>query len=166
LGPDLDRIWIQQQSESEILGKRVQKNYLVKRHTKRQLKDSMLEGWVAKLVACLLVTASSLCSNPDITLKKSDTGDISEGVANTLWPAKKKIYIKDSMPVRYWTKNLYTCSKQCGGSGMFIPDPGSRIRLFSIPDPGSELSPSRIPDPGSSSKNLSILTPKKAKNGF
>ncbi len=31
---------------------------------------------------------------------------------------------------------------------------GSRIRLFSIPDPGS------------SSKNLSILTPKKAKNGF
>jgi hypothetical protein len=32
--------------------------------------------------------------------------------------------------------------------------PGSRIRLFSIPDPGS------------SSKNLSILTPKKQKNGF
>jgi len=44
--------------------------------------------------------------------------------------------------------------------------PGSRIRLFSIPDPGSELSPSRIPDPGSSSKNLSILTPKKAKKWF
>ncbi len=45
--------------------------------------------------------------------------------------------------------------------------PGSRIRLFSIPDPESELYPSRIPDPGSSSKNLSILTPKKAKkNGF
>jgi hypothetical protein len=41
--------------------------------------------------------------------------------------------------------------------------PGSRIRLFSIPDPGSELSPFRIPDPGSSSKNLSILTLKKAK---
>ncbi len=47
-----------------------------------------------------------------------------------------------------------------------IPDPtffhpGSRI-----PDLGSELSPSQIPDPGSSSKNLSILTPKKLKNGF
>ncbi len=45
---------------------------------------------------------------------------------------------------------------QCGGSGMFIPDPGSdffpsRIRTVSIPNPGS------------SSKNLSILTPKKAK---
>jgi hypothetical protein len=44
---------------------------------------------------------------------------------------------------------------------MFIPDP-----TFSIPDPGSELSPCRIPDPGSSSKNLSILTPKKAKKLF
>jgi hypothetical protein len=67
---------------------------------------------------------------------------------------------------------------QCGGSGMFILDPGgclsripdpgsdffhpgSRIRTVSIPDPGSELSPSRIPDPGSASKNLSVLTPKK-----
>ncbi len=45
---------------------------------------------------------------------------------------------------------------QCGGSGMFIPDPtffhpGSRIRTVSIPDPGS-LS--------------SILTPKKAKKWF
>ncbi len=43
---------------------------------------------------------------------------------------------------------------QCGGSGMFIPDPGSdffpsRIRTVAIPDPGS------------ASKNLSILTPKK-----
>jgi hypothetical protein len=42
---------------------------------------------------------------------------------------------------------------------MFIPDPtffhpGSRIRTFSIPYPGS------------SSKNLSILTPKKAKKWF
>jgi hypothetical protein len=35
-----------------------------------------------------------------------------------------------------------------------------------IPDPGSDFFPSRIPDPGSSSKNLSILTPKKAKDGF
>jgi hypothetical protein len=49
--------------------------------------------------------------------------------------------------------------EQCCGSGMFIPDPtffhpGSRIRTVSIPDPGS------------SSKNLSILTPKKAKKWF
>jgi hypothetical protein len=47
----------------------------------------------------------------------------------------------------------------CCGSGMFIPDPtffhpGSRIRTVSIPDPGS------------SSKNLSILTPKKAIKWF
>jgi hypothetical protein len=41
--------------------------------------------------------------------------------------------------------------------------PGSRIRLFSIPDPNCLHPGSRIPDPGSSSKNLSILTPKKAK---
>ncbi len=48
---------------------------------------------------------------------------------------------------------------QCGGSGMFIPDPtffhpGSRTRTVSIPDPGS------------SSKNLSILTPQKTKKWF
>ncbi len=48
---------------------------------------------------------------------------------------------------------------QCCGSVMFIPDPGSdffpsRIRTVSIPDHGS------------SSKNLSILTPKKAKKWF
>ncbi len=51
---------------------------------------------------------------------------------------------------------VFLGTSQCGGSGMFIPDPGSdffpsRIRTVSIPDPGS------------SSKNLSILTPKKAK---
>jgi hypothetical protein len=60
---------------------------------------------------------------------------------------------------------------------MFIPDPGSRIRIFSIPDPGfwiqiflswipdpgSEFFPSGVLDPGSASKNLSILT---QKNGF
>jgi hypothetical protein len=60
---------------------------------------------------------------------------------------------------------------------MFIPDPGSRIRIFSfpfprfwikifsswIPDPGSEFFPSWILDPGWSLKNSSILT---KKNGF
>ncbi len=65
-------------------------------------------------------------------------------------------------------------------------DPGSRIRIkewkyFSvwrirdvysrIPDPtffhpGSRIRTVSIPDPGSSSKNLSILTPKKAKKWF
>ncbi len=49
--------------------------------------------------------------------------------------------------------------KQCCGSGMFIPDPGSdflpsRIRTVSIPDTGS------------ASKYLSILTPKKPKKWF
>jgi hypothetical protein len=44
--------------------------------------------------------------------------------------------------------------------------PGSRIRLFSIPDPNCLHPGSRIPDPGFSSKNLSILTPKKAKKWF
>jgi hypothetical protein len=58
-----------------------------------------------------------------------------------------------------WPFSLSVACQQCGGSGMFIPDPGSdffpsRIRTVSIPDPGS------------SSKNLSILTPKKQKNGF
>ena len=48
---------------------------------------------------------------------------------------------------------------QCCGSGMLIPDP----TFF---HPGSELSHPRSPDPGSSSKNLSILTPKKAKKWF
>jgi hypothetical protein len=43
--------------------------------------------------------------------------------------------------------------------------PGSRIRLFSISDPGSRITVS-IPDPGSSLKNISILTPKKAKKWF
>ena len=62
---------------------------------------------------------------------------------------------------------------QCGVSGMFILDPGSRIPdpgsyffpsrilLFSIPDPGFELSPSRILAP-----HQSILTSKKAKKWF
>ncbi len=60
---------------------------------------------------------------------------------------------------------------------MFIPDPGSRIRIFPsrfpdpgskffsswIPDPGSEFFPSRILDPGCALKNSSILT---KKSGF
>jgi hypothetical protein len=41
-----------------------------------------------------------------------------------------------------------------GASSVADVYPGSRIRLFSIPDPGS------------SSKNFSILTPKKAKKWF
>ncbi len=47
-----------------------------------------------------------------------------------------------------------------------IPDPRSRIRLFSIPDPTCLRSGSRIPDPGSASRNLSILTPKKPNKWF
>ncbi len=49
-----------------------------------------------------------------------------------------------------------------------VADPGCLSR---IPDPtffhpGSRIRTVSIPDPGSSSKNLSILTPKKQKNGF
>jgi hypothetical protein len=58
------------------------------------------------------------------------------------------------------------------GFGINIPDPQHCIEehMF-IPDPGSDFFPSRIrtvsiPDPGSSSKNLGILTPKKAKIWF
>jgi hypothetical protein len=39
--------------------------------------------WVAKLVAHLLATCSTLGSNPDI-YQKDKLGDISKGVANTL----------------------------------------------------------------------------------
>ena len=47
-----------------------------------------------------------------------------------------------------------------------MADPGclSRIRLFL--HPGSRIRTVSIPDPGSSSKNLNILTPKKAKKWF
>ncbi len=68
-----------------------------------------------------------------------------------------------------WRRDFQFC-----WSGMFIPDPGSRIRFFSIPDPGFwiQIFPSWIPDPGSkffpswildlgsTSKKLSILTKK------
>jgi hypothetical protein len=63
----------------------------------------------------------------------------------------------DMVPKGTGSKNCHNPPAQCGGSGMFIPDPtffhlGSRIRTVSIPK--------------SSSKNFSILTPKKQKNGF
>ncbi len=48
---------------------------------------------------------------------------------------------------------------------MFIPDAGSRIRLFTIPDPGSELSPSRIPDPRKKPKKW-FLSSRKYDPGF
>jgi hypothetical protein len=46
-------------------------------------------GWVAKLVALLRVTASSLGSNPDIP-KKSEMDDLRKGVAKKTY---KKIII-------------------------------------------------------------------------
>jgi hypothetical protein len=44
---------------------------------------------------------------------------------------------------------------QCGGSGMFIPDPGSWFNR--IPDPGSRISDpgSQIPDPKTATKERS-----------
>jgi hypothetical protein len=56
---------------------------------------------------------------------------------------------------------------QCCGSGMFILDPGSRIRLFSIPDPGSRIRTVSIPDPGSRIvKEFKYFNPKKPKKWF
>ena len=49
----------------------------------QRLKVIFLKGWVAKLVARLVVTANSLGSNTDI-LQESQMGDISKGVVNTL----------------------------------------------------------------------------------
>jgi hypothetical protein len=53
--------------------------------------------------------------------------------------------------------------KQCGGSGIFIPDPGSDFFPSRIQNPGSELTPSRIPDPP---QRISNLIPKKPKKWF
>ena len=60
---------------------------------------------------------------------------------------------------QHWTTASFKKSNQCGGSRIRDVYPGSRIRLFSIPDPNCL-------HPGSSSKNLSILTHKKAKKWF
>jgi hypothetical protein len=43
------------------------------------------KGWVAKMLAHLLVTPGSLDSNPDIP-QKSQMGDICKEVANALLP--------------------------------------------------------------------------------
>ncbi len=56
----------------------------------------------------------------------------------------------------------------CSDTLSSVPDPGCLSR---IPDPtffhpGSRIRTVSIPDPGSSSKNLSILTPKKPKTWF
>ncbi len=41
----------------------------------------------------------------------------------------------------------YVCIRQCCGSGVFIPGPGSRKRIFSFPDPGSKRFLISHPDP-------------------
>ncbi len=48
---------------------------------------------------------------------------------------------------------------QCGGSGMFIPDPGSWF--LPIPDPGS-----RIPDPGSRIPDPKTVTKERGEKKF
>jgi hypothetical protein len=57
------------------------------------------------------------------------------------------------------------CCHQCCGSGMFIPDPGSRIRIFSIPDPNFSIPDpgprvDKIPDPDQDLHQRSIFNPK------
>jgi hypothetical protein len=54
---------------------------------KREL-NGLVGRWVAKLVPRLLATAALWVRNHDIS-QKYKMGDISKGVDNTLWPAKK-----------------------------------------------------------------------------
>ncbi len=74
-----------------------------------------------------------------------------------VWVFRGSVHVRrrvDQLIIALCAKRKLRCCRQCCGSGMFIPDLGSRIRTVSIPDPGS------------SSKNLSILTPPKAKKWF
>jgi hypothetical protein len=50
----------------------------------------------------------------------------------------------------------YPTCLQCCGSGMFIPDPGSRILIFTHPGSRIPDSGSRIPDPGSKNSNKRV----------
>ncbi len=47
---------------------------------------------------------------------------------------------------------------QCGGSGMFIPDPGSDFFPSRIPDPNCLHPGSRIPDPHCTTSNRPFLS--------
>ncbi len=68
-------------------------------------------------------------------------------VVGTVFGAPKKLI--------NWPRPLFRPkTDHADGSGMFIPDPGSDF----FP---CRIGPVSIPDPGSSSKNFSILTPKK-----
>ncbi len=77
-----------------------------------------------------------------------DAGIEPRTVATLTLAGRRSNHSARSHPWGQWKKLHY--EGQCCGSGMFIPDP-----TFFYP--GSELSPSRI----RTSKNLSILTPKK-----
>ncbi len=71
----------------------------------------------------------------------------------TMEPMAAKFIIS---PAKLHIQVVVVPHTQCGGSGMFIPDPGSDFF-----HPGSRFRTVSIPDPGSASKNLSVLTPKK-----
>ncbi len=53
---------------------------------------------------------------------------------------RSAIFSAFSSELRY-SESEHLCFKQCGGSGMFIPDPGSWF--LAIPDPGSKNSNER-----------------------
>ncbi len=88
------------------------------------------------------------------------------------FPQRVQLLFGSLSPSKFWQRNFQFC-----WSGMFIPDPGSRIQMFPIPDPGSwiqifsTLDPwsqiwiFSIPDPGSRMhiKEFKYFT---QKNGF
>ncbi len=62
-----------------------------------------------------------------------------------------KLLMRADMGKRETSNRICFCCHPCCGSGMFIPDPGSRIRIFSIPDPNFS-----IPDPGLTRSRIRI----------
>ncbi len=57
---------------------------------------------------------------------------------------KREAFIRQKGRTQKSKLNYFMFFNQCCGTGIFIPDPRIRIRLFSIQHPGSEFS---IPDP-------------------
>ncbi len=100
----------------------------------------------------------------------SDATDAILDCKNDLVLSQNAFSTKGSIIIQQiWRRNFQFC-----WSGMFIPDPESRIRMFPIPDPGYWIQifsildprsqiwifPFQVLDPGCISKNLSILTKK------
>ncbi len=92
----------------------------------------------------------------------SDATDVTLDCKNDLVSSQNTFSTKGSIIIRFFKSyQIWRRNFQFWWSGMFIPDPGSRIRMFSVQDPGSwiqifsNLDPwsqiwiFSIPDPGS-----------------